>query len=137
MARLTGQVVQILGGVVDVEFPVGQLPNIYDALEVPREGKLPLVLEVQKHLGNKWVRCVAMDSTDGLRRNLPAHSMGTPIQVPVGPETLGRVFNVLGRPVDGGPEVKAEQYYPIHRPAPDFEAHSPAVARLGFLGVLE
>ena len=127
MARLTGQVVQILGGVVDVEFPAGQLPNVYEALEVPREGKLPLVLEVEKHLGDNWVRCVAMDTTDGLQRNLPVHSMGAPIKVPVGPETLGRVFNVLGRPVDGGPEVTAERYYPIHRPAPDFEAQSTRV----------
>jgi F-type H+/Na+-transporting ATPase subunit beta len=127
MARVTGQVVQILGGVVDVEFPVGQLPNVYDALEVPREGKLPLVLEVQKHLGNNWVRCVAMDSTDGLQRNVPVHALGTPIMVPVGPETLGRVFNVLGRPVDGGPSVTAERYYPIHRPAPNFEAQSTRV----------
>jgi F-type H+/Na+-transporting ATPase subunit beta len=127
MARVTGQVVQILGGVVDVEFPVGQLPNVYDALEVPREGQLPLVLEVQKHLGNNWVRCVAMDSTDGLQRNVPVHSLGAPIMVPVGPETLGRVFNVLGRPVDGGPAVTAERYYPIHRPAPNFEAQSTRV----------
>lgn len=127
MARLTGQVVQILGGVVDVEFPVGNLPDIYDALEVPREGQSPMILEVQKHLGNSWVRCVAMDSTDGLQRNLPAYSTGAPIQVPVGPATLGRVFNVLGHPVDGGPEVQTEQYYPIHRPAPDFEAQSTRV----------
>jgi len=127
MARLTGQIVQILGGVVDVEFPAGQLPDIYDALEVQREGKLPLILEVQKHLGNSWVRCVAMDSTDGLQRNLAVQALGTPIKVPVGPETLGRVFNVLGRPVDGGPDVVAEKYYPIHRPAPDFEAQSTRV----------
>ncbi|OGO13219.1 MAG: F0F1 ATP synthase subunit beta [Chloroflexi bacterium RBG_16_47_49] len=127
MARVTGQVVQILGGVVDVEFPAGQLPDVYEALEVPREGQLPLVLEVQKHLGKNWVRCVAMDSTDGLQRNLPVHSMGTPIMVPVGPTTLGRVFNVLGRPVDGGPAVTADQYYPIHRPAPNFEAQSTRV----------
>jgi F-type H+-transporting ATPase subunit beta len=127
MARVTGQVVQILGGVVDVEFPAGQLPNVYDALEVPREGQLPLVLEVQKHLGDNWVRCVAMDSTDGLQRNLPVHALGTPIMVPVGLTTLGRVFNVLGRPVDGGPEVSADQYYPIHRPAPNFEAQSTRV----------
>ncbi len=127
MARLTGQVAQILGGVVDVEFPSEQLPDVYDALEVPREGQLPLVLEVQKHLGNNWVRCVAMDTTDGLQRNRPVYSMGTPIKVPVGPETLGRVFNVLGRPVDGGSEVTAEKYYPIHRPAPDFEAQSTRV----------
>ena len=127
MARFTGQVVQILGGVVDVEFPSGQLPNVFEALEVPREGKLPLVLEVQKHLGNNWVRCLAMDSTDGLQRNLPAQSLGTAILVPVGPSTLGRVFNVLGRPVDGGPEVMADQFYPIHRPAPNFEAQSTRV----------
>jgi F-type H+/Na+-transporting ATPase subunit beta len=127
MARLTGQVIQILGGVVDVEFPTGQLPEVYHALEVPREGQLPMVLEVQKHLGNNWVRCVAMDSTDGLQRNLPAYSLGTPIKVPVGPSTLGRVFNVLGRPVDGGQSVEAEQYYPIHRPAPNFEAQSTRV----------
>ena len=91
MARLTGQIVQILGGVVDVEFPDGKLPEVYHALEVPREGQLPLVLEVEKHLGNNWVRCVAMDSTDGLQRNLPVYSLGTPIKVPVGPSTLGRV----------------------------------------------
>jgi F-type H+/Na+-transporting ATPase subunit beta len=127
MARLTGQVVQILGGVVDVEFPAGQLPEVYDALEVPREGQLPLVLEVQKHLGNSWVRCLAMDTTDGLQRNIPAHSTGSPIRVPVGPETLGRIFNVLGRPVDGGPQVNAELYYPIHRPAPEFEDQSTRV----------
>jgi len=127
MARVTGQVVQILGGVVDVEFPAGQLPDVFEALEVPREGQQPLVLEVQKHLGNNWVRCVAMDSTDGLQRNLPAHALGTPIMVPVGPTTLGRVFNVLGLPVDGGSSVSAEQYYPIHRPAPNFEAQSTRV----------
>jgi F-type H+-transporting ATPase subunit beta len=127
MARVTGQVVQILGGVVDVEFPAGQLPDVYEALEVPREGQLPLILEVQKHLGDNWVRCVAMDSTDGLQRHLTAHSLGTPIMVPVGSTTLGRVFNVLGRPIDGGPAVTAEQYYPIHRPAPNFEAQSTRV----------
>jgi F-type H+-transporting ATPase subunit beta len=118
---------QVTGGVVDVEFPVGQLPNIYDALEIPRDGKLPLVLEVEKHLGDSWVRCVAMDTTDGLQRNLPVYSLGAPIKVPVGPSTLGRVFNVLGRPIDGGPEVIAEQYYPIHRPAPNFEEQSTRV----------
>jgi F-type H+/Na+-transporting ATPase subunit beta len=127
MARLTGQIVQILGGVVDVEFPIGELPKVYDALEVPREGKQPLVLEVEKHLGNNWVRCVAMDSTDGLQRNLPVYSTGAPIKVPVGPSTLGRVFNVLGRPVDGGLPVVTDLSYPIHRPAPDFEQQSTRV----------
>ncbi len=127
MARLTGQVVQVTGGVVDVEFPIGELPEVYDALEIQREGQLPLVLEVEKHLGNNWVRCVAMDSTDGLQRNVAVQALGTPIKVPVGPSTLGRVFNVLGRPVDGGPEVAADQYYPIHRPAPEFEEQSTRV----------
>jgi F-type H+-transporting ATPase subunit beta len=127
MARLTGQVVQVMGGVVDVEFPIGQLPNIYDALEITREGQLPLILEVEKHLGDNWVRCVAMDSTDGLQRNIPVHSLGAPIKVPVGPATLGRVFNVLGQPIDGGLAVSADQYYPIHRAAPDFEEQSTRV----------
>jgi F-type H+-transporting ATPase subunit beta len=127
MARLTGQIAQILGGVVDVEFPIGELPEVYDALEVPRGDKQPLVLEVEKHLGNNWVRCVAMDSTDGLQRNLPVYSTGAPIKVPVGPATLGRVFNVLGRPVDGGQPVVTDLAYPIHRPAPDFEQQSTRV----------
>jgi F-type H+-transporting ATPase subunit beta len=127
MANVTGRIVQILGGVVDVEFPAENLPEIYDAVEIPLEGQLPIILEVQKHLGNNQVRCVAMDTTDGLQRGLPAVSTGNPIQVPVGPITLGRVFNVLGRPVDGGEAVQAEQYYPIHRPAPVFSDQSTRV----------
>ncbi|RPI66572.1 MAG: F0F1 ATP synthase subunit beta, partial [Geobacteraceae bacterium] len=110
-----GRIAQILGGVVDVEFPEGHLPEIYEAIEVPREDALPLILEVQKHLGENWVRTVAMDSTDGLQRGVPAFSTGSPILVPVGEETLGRIFNVLGRPVDGLGQVKAASYYPIHR----------------------
>lgn len=116
----TGKVVQILGGVVDVEFPGGDLPEIYDAIEVPRENTSPLILEVQKHLGGKWVRCVAMDTTDGLQRGIAAINTGAPIRVPVGPATLGRVFNVLGRPIDGKGPIQADTYYPIHRPAPSF-----------------
>lgn len=127
MARVKGRVIQILGGVVDVEFPPEQLPEVFEAIEVPREDKEPLVLEVQKHLGNNWVRTVAMDATDGLRRGVPAYATGAPIMVPVGPETLGRVFNVLGRPVDGLGEVKAELYYPIHRPAPPFSEQATRV----------
>lgn len=127
MARAEGRIVQILGGVVDVEFPATQLPGIYDAVEIPREGLPSLVLEVQRHLGGNWVRCVAMDTTDGLRRGLTAFSTGEPIKVPVGPVTLGRVFNVLGRPVDGGGEVVADLYYPIHRPAPEFANQSTRV----------
>jgi len=127
MARVQGQVIQILGGVVDVEFPRDHLPEIYDSIEVPRDGGDPLVLEVQKHLGNNWVRTVAMDTTDGLQRGRPAFSTGSPIQVPVGPQTLGRVFNVLGKPVDGKGPVNTELYYPIHRPAPPFDEQSTRV----------
>ncbi len=122
-----GKVVQILGGVVDAEFPPDQLPAIYEAVEVPREGQPVMILEVQKHLGNNWVRCVAMDSTDGLQRGVAAYATGSPIRVPVGPETLGRVFNVLGRPVDNLGPVDARVYYPIHRLAPDFAEQSTRV----------
>ena len=101
MAKVKGSVVQVLGGVVDVEFPAEQLPEIFEAIEVPREGEDALVLEVQKHLGNNWVRTVAMDATDGLQRGRPAFATGSPIMVPVGEAALGRVFNVLGRTVDG------------------------------------
>lgn len=123
----TGRVVQILGGVVDLEFPSENLPEIYDAVEVARDRQEPLVLEVEKHLGDNWVRCVAMDATDGLQRGLPAVATGAPIQVPVGPETLGRVFNVLGKPVDRRGQVEAKLYYPIHRPAPEFAEQSTRV----------
>jgi F-type H+-transporting ATPase subunit beta len=127
MAESKGRVVQILGGVVDVEFPPEQLPEIYEAIEVPREGVQPLVLEVQKHLGNNWVRTVAMDATDGLQRGRSAFATGAPIKVPVGAETLGRVFNVLGKPVDGKGPIEAETYYPIHRSAPKFDQQSTRV----------
>jgi F-type H+-transporting ATPase subunit beta len=125
--RASGRVVQVLGGVVDVEFPSEQLPEIYEAVEVPREKGQPMILEVQKHLGNNWVRTVAMDSTDGLQRGRPAHATGAPIRVPVGPPTLGRIFNVLGRPVDGKGPVTSDLYYPIHRPAPEFSEQSTRV----------
>jgi F-type H+-transporting ATPase subunit beta len=127
MPDATGRVAQILGGVVDVEFPNENLPEIFDAIEVPRAGQAPLVLEVQKHLGENWVRCVAMDSTDGLQRGLPARATGAPIKVPVGRQTLGRVFNVLGRPVDQKGPVQAEIFYPIHRLAPPFVEQSTRV----------
>ncbi len=117
---VTGKVVAVRGGVVDVAFPSEQLPEIYDALEVKR-GDGRLVLEVQQHLGNDVVRTVAMDTTDGLRRGEDVAATGAPISVPVGPATLGRIFNVLGDPVDGRPEAKTDITYPIHRPAPTFE----------------
>jgi F-type H+/Na+-transporting ATPase subunit beta len=125
--RGKGRVVQVLGGVVDVEFPNEQLPDIYEAIEVPRDDQETLVLEVQKHLGNNWVRTVAMDSTDGLQRGRPAYATGAPIMVPVGEPTLGRIFNVLGRPVDGKGSVEAGSRYPIHRPAPNFANQSTRV----------
>jgi F-type H+-transporting ATPase subunit beta len=124
MAQAKGTVVQIQGGVVDCEFPPGELPEIYDAVEVEREGELPLILEVQSHMGAHQVRTVAMDTTDGLRRGSTAEATGGPIRVPVGEASLGRVFNVLGRPIDGLGPVVADQLYPIHRPAPSFEDQS-------------
>jgi F-type H+/Na+-transporting ATPase subunit beta len=127
ITETTGRVIQILGGVVDVEFPPDTLPDIYDAVEVPRDGKDSLILEVQKHLGHNWVRCVAMDTTDGLQRGVPAYNTGSPIRVPVGPATLGRIFNVLGRPVDRKGPVDAETTYAIHRPAPIFADQSTRV----------
>ena len=120
----TGRVVQILGGVVDVAFPAEDVPELYEAIEVERPGKEPLVLEVQKHIGNNWVRTVAMDATDGLQRGVPATATGAPIMVPVGPSTLGRIFNVLGHPVDEKGVVNAATYYPIHRAAPTFQEQS-------------
>jgi F-type H+-transporting ATPase subunit beta len=115
-----GRVVQIMGPVVDVEFPAGNLPEIYDAVEIPKDGG-KLVVEVQQHLGDNWTRCIAMGATDGLRRGLEAISTGAPISVPVGPATLGRIFNVLGEPIDGAGAVETDTYYPIHRKAPSFE----------------
>ena len=116
----TGRVVQIMGPVIDIEFPGGELPEIYDAVEIPQDGG-KLVAEVQQHLGDDWVRCVAMNTTDGLRRGLQATATGEPIRVPVGPATLGRIFNVLGEPIDNRGPVQAETFYPVHRPAPSFE----------------
>ncbi len=117
----TGKVIQITGPVVDVEFPAGHLPAIYNAVEIERDGQDPLVCEVQQHLGNNWVRTVAMTTTDGLARGVSVVDTGAPITVPVGEVTLGRVFDVLGRPIDGQGEVKAEHMLPIHRDPPPFD----------------
>ena len=127
MAKGSGKVVQILGGVVDVAFPADNLPEIFEAVEIPVEGEAPLILEVQKHLGHEWVRCVAMGSTDGLQRGAEVFRTGAPITVPVGEAALGRIFNVLGRPVDGLGDVEAKEMYPIHRPAPSFDEQSTSV----------
>ncbi len=118
-----GIVKAIRGVVVDVAFPEGDLPEIYESLDIPRpDGRL--VLEVQQHLGEGLVRTVAMDSTDGLARGAEAIASGAPIMVPVGPVTLGRVFNILGEAIDGRSTPKSETYYPIHRPAPEFQDQS-------------
>ncbi|MGI8703536.1 MAG: F0F1 ATP synthase subunit beta [Candidatus Limnocylindrales bacterium] len=121
----TGSVIAITGPVVDIEFPAGELPAIYNAVEVER-GDEPIVCEVQQHLGNNWVRAVAMTSTDGLARGSKAVDTGGPISVPVCEQTLGRVFNVLGLPIDGKGQVETEEHYGIHRPAPAFEDQATA-----------
>jgi len=122
-AETKGRVVQVIGPVVDVEFPPGQLPDLLNALDVESENGR-IVVEVEQHLGNNWVRAVAMDSTDGLRRGAEALDTGSPIAVPVGPATLGRMFNVLGQPIDGMGPVHSELKFPIHRPAPSFAEQS-------------
>jgi F-type H+/Na+-transporting ATPase subunit beta len=116
----TGRVIAITGPVVDIEFPAGHLPAIYNAVRLEREGA-PLIAEVQQHLGNNWVRSVAMTTTDGMARGTTVTDTGAPITVPTGPATLGRVFNVLGVPIDGKGDVTAEVMLPIHRPAPAFD----------------
>ena len=114
----TGKIVQIIGPVVDVEFATGHLPEIFDALEVKSKDNARLVLEVQQHLGENQVRAVSLGSTDGLKRGMPVLNTGTGINVPVGTQTLGRIFNVIGEPIDGKGEVHAKKFYPIHRPSP-------------------
>lgn len=121
MAKGTkGRLMQVTGPVVDVEFPSEQLPEIFHAVEIEAEGG-KLVAEVQQHLGGDWVRALAMGPTDGLRRGMTAIDTGGPIYVPVGPETLGRIFNILGETIDFGKPVQADHSYPIHRAAPPFE----------------
>jgi F-type H+/Na+-transporting ATPase subunit beta len=114
----TGKVVQVIGPVVDVEFEGERLPDIFYALEIDRRGQGPLVLEVQQNLGNGVVRTIAMDSTEGLQRGVPVRDTGAAISVPVGRETLGRMFNVIGEPIDGKPQVENAPRWPIHRQAP-------------------
>lgn len=132
-----GKVKQIIGSVVDVEFPAGQLPNLYNAVKILRdqaaggrgEGEY-VFLEVMGELGNNQVRCLSLGSTDGLFRGMDALDTGDPITVPVGPQTLGRVFNVLGQPIDKRGPVVTEKSYPIHRPAPTFDQQEPTTSVL-------
>ena len=116
--NLSGKISQVLGAVVDIEFD-GELPSILNALEVDNKGN-KLILEVAQHLGENAVRTIAMDTTDGLVRGQTATDTGSPISMPVGPETLGRIMNVVGEPVDERGEIGASKKYPIHRPAPKF-----------------
>ena len=128
-----GKIVQVIGPVVDVEFEPGMLPGIYNAVLIRTEdqpeglksGNFNLTLEALQHLGNNRVRCVAMDATDGLQRGMVAADTGEAISVPVGEETLGRMFNVIGEAIDGKEAPKTEKRYPIHRHAPSFEAQNP------------
>jgi F-type H+-transporting ATPase subunit beta len=123
----TGQVIQITGPVVDIEFPSGALPAIYNAVAIERDRQEDLICEVQQHLGNNWVRSVAMTTTDGLARGVPVRDTGGPISVPVGDVTLGRVFDVLGHPIDNKGPVNAEETLPIHRAAPPFDEQTTEV----------
>jgi len=123
-----GRITKIIGPVVDVEFASGNLPEIYTALKIEKEGaegKAELIVEVQQHIGENQVRAVAMDSTDGLARGTKVIDTGGPIMVPVGEKTLGRIFNVLGKVIDHGEPVVTREKYPIHRKAPEFEELEP------------
>jgi len=134
MANENGQVVQVMGPVVDVEFPPGALPELYAALRLTNPGiddrDSNLVLEVAMHLGENTVRCIAMDTTDGLVRHQTVKNTGEPIMVPVGPGTLGRIMNVIGEPVDERGPIESDIRYPIHRPAPTFVDQSLSIDTL-------
>jgi len=123
-SKAEGKVQKVIGPVVDVSFPPGKLPSIYNALKLTNpainDKKLNLVVEVAQHLGEGVARCIAMDSTDGLVRGMPVTDTGQPILMPVGKETLGRILNVIGQPVDEMGPVVAKEFYPIHRLPPAF-----------------
>jgi len=115
-----GKVVQVIGTVVDIEFPPDELPALFNAIKIPIDGGT-ITLEVQQHVGNNWVRCLALESTDGLERGAEAEDTGGAIKVPVGRPTLGRLFNVTGQPIDNLGDVKAEEFWSIHRDPPPFD----------------
>ncbi|MHC6181261.1 F0F1 ATP synthase subunit beta [Clostridium sp. JNZ X4-2] len=118
-----GKVVQVIGPVVDIKFNTESLPNIYNAIDI-QSGDKKIITEVAQHLGDDIVRTISMESTDGLVRGMDATDTGSPISIPVGQPVLGRLFNMLGQPIDENGEVKADKYYPIHRQAPSFEDQS-------------
>ena len=133
MSKNIGKIVQVIGAVVDVEFSDGHLPDILTALEIknPNNSDAPdLVCEVAQHLGDNVVRTIAMDATEGLVRGMEVVDTGNPIMVPVGKAAVGRILNVIGRPVDEMGPVNAEKYYPIHRPAPEFTEQNTKVELL-------
>ena len=116
----TGKIVQVIGTVVDVQFPPDELPTLFNALELNNQGER-LLLEVEQHVGNNWVRCLALGPTEGLSRGTEVTDTGAPVSVPVGQETLGRLFDVTGEPLDNLGPVEPPQHWPIHRPPPSFE----------------
>jgi len=115
-----GKVAQVIGTVVDIEFPPDELPALFNAIEIPMDGG-KIVLEVQEHVGNNWVRCLALAPTDGLGRGVEAIDTGAPLAVPVGKATLGRLFNIMGEPIDELGPVEAKERWPVHRPPPSLE----------------
>ena len=123
--KATGVISQVMGPVVDVRFEEGKMPPINNALTM-KKGDKTLTVEVAQHIGDNTARCIAMASTDGLQRGTPVYDTGKAISVPVGRETLGRIFNVLGDPVDNKPAVQGAESWPIHRPAPSYEEQQPA-----------
>ncbi len=120
----SGKITQVIGAVLDVKFTGNRLPEINEAIKVPLKDGGELVVEVAQHLGDDTVRCIAMGTTDGLVRGMEAIATGAPITVPVGENTLGRIFNVLGNPIDNKPAPEGVSYEPIHRPAPEFTEQS-------------
>lgn len=123
MPEHVGKIVQVIGPVVDIRFDAENLPDIYNAIEI-NMGDKKLIAEVEQHIGDDIVRTISMEGTDGLKRGMEAINTGKPISVPVGKSVLGRLFNVLGQPIDEVGSVEANEYYPIHRPAPTFEEQS-------------
>ena len=125
MAKNIGTVIQVVGPVLDIRFPADNLPELLSAIEVKQDDRV-VIAEVAQHIGDNVVRCIAMSSTDGLQRGIEAVDTGSPITVPVGEACLGRVFNLLGQPIDNKEAPKAQERWPIHRPAPDYDEQEPA-----------
>ncbi len=128
--KIKGRITQIIGAVLDIKFPEGKLPSIYDAIHIATKDGGTLVVEVAQHLGDDTVKCIAMGPTDGLVRGMEAVSTGAPISVPVGEKTLGRIFNVIGEPIDNKEAPTDVKYMPIHREAPDFEEQATSTEML-------